>query len=132
MDLGTAFEFIDRICGQEPDGPEGPPVGAEISGAYNSETGDFMIWEEYKKTVGKNGNPHYRRATGPWRTFAGSCSLVPESTWAENDNLCTGEWVHNSQTTGRIRDAISRLEYPVSPRKLRCAAHGIHGAKMAI
>ena len=109
QNLGTAFSFIDRICGQKPDPPDGPPVrpdgpsdlpdglpiGGKIFGAYNSETGDFMRWTEYKTTVGKNGNNDYGMATGPWRTFSGSCSLVPESTWVESSYRSQGMWIRN-------------------------------------
>ena len=34
-------------------------MGARFSGAYNSETGDFMRWKEYIETVGENGNHDY-------------------------------------------------------------------------
>jgi len=96
----TAFTFIDTICGQKAVGP----VVGEIYGAYNSETGDSMKWGEYVTTVGENGNHDYHMATGPWRTFSGSCYLAPESTWVENSITSRGSWEHNREREITIRE----------------------------
>jgi hypothetical protein len=92
LDMGTAFTFIDEICGQI---PEGSPSYVTASGAYNMDTGDFMIWNEYMSTVGLFGNPVFHWAVGPWHTFEGTCSLKPASVWVEHSYRSEGGWVFN-------------------------------------
>jgi hypothetical protein len=92
MGMGTAFIFIDEICGQV---PEWSYPGYIISGAYNMDNGDFMTWEQYMSGVGQNGNAAFYWANGPWHTFKGTCSLKPESAWAENSYTSDGNWAYN-------------------------------------
>jgi hypothetical protein len=92
LDMGTAFSFIDEICGQV---PEGAPTGFIVSGAYNMDTGDFMTWSAYSSTVGQHGEPQFFWAVGPWHTFTGTCSLKPASAWVENSYTSYGTWAWN-------------------------------------
>jgi hypothetical protein len=92
LDMGTAFNFIDEICGQV---PEGSRPDFTVSGAYNMHTGDFMIWSEYMNMMGRYGNPEFHWAAGSWHTFTGTCSLKPASTWVEHGYTSYGGWTRN-------------------------------------
>jgi hypothetical protein len=105
VDMGIAFLFIDEICGQVPDEA---PADLPVSGAYNMDTGDFMIWDDYMRTVGLAGNPQFNWATGPWHTFKGRCSLKPVSAWIENSVTSYGNWVYNAVARGS-RSRKSRI-----------------------
>jgi hypothetical protein len=125
LDMGTAFNFIDEICGQV---PEGSTPDFTVSGAYNMDTGDFMIWSEYMSTMGQYGNPQFNWAAGSWHTFTGTCSLKPASAWVENSYRSVGRWVRNTgarQTAGRFSRINIRLpgftaETSMSSWRSRC------------
>ena len=96
-----AFNLIDGMCGQVPDGS---PADFTVSGAYNMATGDFMTWSRYINTIGLyHGNPLFNWAGGPWHTFTGTCSLKPASAWVENGYRSDGSWVHNTGDPTRPR-----------------------------
>jgi hypothetical protein len=95
LDIGKAFTLIDTLCSQEVEGLDGFHPGT-VSGAYNMDTGEFMEWNEYVETVGRDASPDYYLATGWWHTFWGTCSLKPESYWDEHSYTSLGSWGANT------------------------------------
>jgi hypothetical protein len=93
FDAETAFELMDKLCGQVVDGMQGI-----VSGALNVDTGEFKTWAEYTATEGQNPNQGFYFATERWATFRGECMLRPHSTWWEHGPKSFGTWVENTAT----------------------------------
>jgi len=100
VDTQTAYQLMDRLCGQV-----GNEMQGIVFGALNVDTGEFKTWGEYITTEGRNPNQEFLFATGRWHTFHGECMLRPQSTWWEHGYKSFGKWVAN--TSNRPQDKLS-------------------------
>jgi hypothetical protein len=106
---GAAVNLISYLCSQPDDGiHEGM-----VSGAFNTLTREFMTWEQYRNTIGRDNDINtFYAAKAPWQTFWGKCDVKPHSTWCERGPTTFGNKRKNLTPTGSARYLEIAIEIP--------------------